>query len=89
MGIYAALAGSTKAEVIGEFGGKGFGDLQAGPGRLAVAKIGPVGNEMRRLIADPAEIDRVLVKGVDKARAIAGPVVAETKKLVGFWASKG
>jgi tryptophanyl-tRNA synthetase len=43
---------------------------------------------MRRLIADPAEIDRVLMKGVDKARDVAVPVVEETKKLVGFWTAK-
>jgi tryptophanyl-tRNA synthetase len=88
VGIYAALAGTTKADVIAEFGGKGFGTFKPALADLAVAKIGLIGNEMRRLIADPAEIDRVLAKGVDKARAIAGPVVAETKKRVGFWAPK-
>jgi tryptophanyl-tRNA synthetase len=88
VGIYAALAGTTKAEVVAEFGGKGFGTFKPALADLAVAKIGPIGNEMRRLIADPAEIDRVLMKGVDKARAIAAPVVAETKALVGFWAPK-
>ena len=35
-----------------------------------------------------AEIDKVLQTGVEKARAVAGPVVAETKRLVGFWAPK-
>src|ERR1700742_3134266 len=88
VGIYAALAGVTKAEVIAEFGGKGFGTFKPALADLAVAKIGKIGEEMRRLIADPAEIDRVLLKGVDKARAIAVPVVAETKKLVGFWEAR-
>jgi len=53
-----------------------------------VHKLGPIGAEMRRLIADPAEIDRVLTRGVQKARDIATPVVEETKALVGFWAPK-
>lgn len=88
VGIYAALSGATKADVIAEFGGKGFGTFKPALADLAVAKVGPIGDEMRRLIADPAEIDRVLLKGVDKARAIAVPVVAETKKLVGFWDPK-
>jgi tryptophanyl-tRNA synthetase len=86
VGIYAALADLTKAEVLDEFGGKGFGAFKPALADLAVAKIGPIGAEMRRLLADPVEIDRVLLKGVNKARAIAGPVVAETKRLVGFWA---
>ncbi|HVY33443.1 MAG TPA: tryptophan--tRNA ligase [Caulobacteraceae bacterium] len=85
VGIYAALAGLTKDQVLAEFGGKGFGTFKPALADLAVAKIGPIGADMRRLLADPAEIDRVLEKGVDKARAIAGPVVAETKRLVGFW----
>ncbi len=86
VGIYGALAGLTKDQVLAEFGGKGFGAFKPALADLAVAKIAPIGAEMRRLMADPAEIDRVLQKGVDKARAIAGPVVAETKRLVGFWA---
>ena len=88
VGIYAALSGVTKADVLKDFGGKGFGVFKPALAELAVAKVGPIGAEMRRLIADPAEIDRVLLKGVDKARAVAGPVVAETKKLVGFWEPK-
>jgi tryptophanyl-tRNA synthetase len=88
VGIYAALAGSTKADVLAEFGGKGFGAFKPALADLAVHKMGSIGAEMRRLIADPAEIDRVLLKGVDKARDIAAPVVEETKKLVGFWAPK-
>ena len=86
VGIYAALADLTKAQVLAEYGGQGFGAFKPALADLAVARIGPIGAEMRRLLNDPAEIDRVLQKGVDKARAIAGPVVAETKRLVGFWA---
>jgi tryptophanyl-tRNA synthetase len=40
---------------------------------------------MRGLMADPAQIDRVLAAGAEKARAIAEPILAETKKIVGFW----
>jgi tryptophanyl-tRNA synthetase len=88
VGIYAALAGVPKEQVLAEFAGKGFGAFKPALADLAVARIGPIGEEMRRLMADPAEIDRVLERGVDKARSIAGPVVAETKRLVGFWSPK-
>jgi tryptophanyl-tRNA synthetase len=86
VGIYAALAGRTKAEVLGDYAGQGFGAFKPALADLAVSTIGPVGEHMRRLLADPAEIDRILLSGVQRARAIAGPVVAETKRLVGFWA---
>ena len=40
---------------------------------------------MRGLLADPAQIDGVLAEGAEKARALAEPILAETKKIVGFW----
>ena len=51
---------------------------------LTVAKLEPMAKEMRRLLADPAEIDRILKSGAQKARAIATPVMDEVKKRVGF-----
>jgi tryptophanyl-tRNA synthetase len=88
VGIYAALSGISKAEALSQFAGKGFGAFKPALADLAVEKIGPVGAEMRRLLADPAEIDKVLQIGVEKARAVAGPIVAETKRLVGFWSPR-
>jgi tryptophanyl-tRNA synthetase len=85
VGIYAALIGRTKAEVLGEYAGQGFGAFKPALADLAVSTIGPIGEHMRRLLDDPAEIDRVLLSGAERARAIAGPVLAETKRLVGFW----
>ena len=85
IGIYAALDGRTSAEVLAEFAGQGFGAFKPKLADLAVEKLGPVGAEMRRLMADPAEIDRVLAKGAERARAAAAPTLADTRKLVGFW----
>jgi tryptophanyl-tRNA synthetase len=39
---------------------------------------------MRRLLADPAGIDRVLVDGAARARAIAAPIMREVRDLAGF-----
>jgi len=86
VGIYAALAGQTKAEVLAIYGGQGFGQsFKPALADLLVDKLGPVSERMRRLMADPAEIDRILAAGADAARVIAAPVLAETKRLVGFW----
>jgi tryptophanyl-tRNA synthetase len=86
VGVYAALAGSTPAKVLAEFAGQGFGAFKPRLADLAVSVLGPVGDRMRRLMADPAEIDRVLSAGAEKARALADPIVAETKRKVGFLA---
>ncbi|WP_421784649.1 tryptophan--tRNA ligase [Hyphobacterium sp.] len=85
VGIYAALAGSSKEQVIAEFAGQGFGAFKPKLAELAVERLAPVANEYARLINDPAEIDRVLAKGAERARTVAGPVIAEVKDVVGFW----
>jgi tryptophanyl-tRNA synthetase len=83
--IYAALADETKAQVLARFAGQGFGAFKPALAEVAVEKLGKVTAEMRRLMADPAEVDRVLADGAERARAIAAPILAETRALVGFW----
>jgi tryptophanyl-tRNA synthetase len=85
VGIYAALSGQTKAQVLGAFGGQGFGSFKPALAEMVVERLGPVSEAMRRLMADPAEIDRVLAGGAERARAIAAPILAETRRIVGFW----
>jgi tryptophanyl-tRNA synthetase len=85
VGIYAALADKPKEAVLAEFAGQGFGAFKPALADLAVATLGPVGERMRRLLDDPAEIDSILAKGAEKARETAAPTVAEVRKLVGFW----
>lgn len=84
VGIYAALCDKTAAEVLNEFGGKGFGHFKPALADLAVSVLAPITSEMRRLLADPAEIDRMIVDGVDRAEKVAGPILKRTKELVGF-----
>lgn len=86
IGIYAALSGRTAQDVLTEFAGQGFGAFKPKLADLAVAVMGPIGDEMRRYLADPAEIDRILCDGAERARAVAAPNMAEVRKIVGFWA---
>ncbi len=85
VGIFAALSGQTKAEVLAEYAGKGFGTFKPALAELAVEKLAPVGERMRGLLGDPAVLDAILAKGAQKAREAAAPTLAEVKKLVGFW----
>jgi tryptophanyl-tRNA synthetase len=86
--IYAALADSTPADVIAEFGGKGFGVFKPALADLAVSKLEPISREMARLMADPAEIDRILGEGATHARAIAQPVLEQALDLMGMVRSR-
>jgi tryptophanyl-tRNA synthetase len=82
--IYAALADESRDAVIANFAGQQFSGFKVALADLAVAKLTPIATEMRRLMGDPAEIDRILKSGAEKARAIAAPVMDEVKRLVGF-----
>jgi tryptophanyl-tRNA synthetase len=84
VGIYAALAGKTKSDVLREFGGGQFSAFKPALADLAVEKISPIADEMRRLLADPAYIDGVLVDGANRARAIAEKTMAGVSDVIGF-----
>jgi tryptophanyl-tRNA synthetase len=83
VGIYGALSGKSDAEVLAAFAGQGFGVFKPALADLVVAKIAPIGAELRRLEADPAYLSGVLADGAERARAIAGRTIAEVKKIVG------
>ena len=70
--------------MIAQFAGQQFSGFKTALADLTVAKLEPITAEMRRLLADPAEIDRILKDGAQKARAIATPMMDEVKKTVGL-----
>ncbi|HEU4359386.1 MAG TPA: tryptophan--tRNA ligase [Xanthobacteraceae bacterium] len=84
VGIHAALSGKTKADVLNEFGGAQFSTFKAALVELAVAKLGPINAEMKRLMADPIYIDSVLADGAARARALAAETIKAVKDIVGF-----
>ena len=84
VGIYAALADQTAGEVLGEFGGKGFGEFKPALADLAVSVLGPIAAEMRGLAEDHAYVDSVLRDGAERASAIANPILKEVQEVVGL-----
>jgi tryptophanyl-tRNA synthetase len=84
VGIYAALADTDVEAVLGEFGGQGFGAFKPALADLAVAKLSPVQDEMRRLMDDAAHVDTVLHAGAEKANDLATSILKEVQDLVGF-----
>ncbi len=86
--IYAALAGHTVDQVIRDFSGAQFGSFKPALADLAVAKLSPITTEMNRLMADPAEIDRILGDGADRADAIARPILEQVYDITGMIRSR-
>ena len=67
-----------------EFGGAQFSTFKTALVDLAVAKLGPIGAEMKRLMQDPVYIDSVLADGSARAQAIAAETMKAVKDIVGF-----
>ena len=82
--IYAALQEVSLEDAITEVGGQQFGQFKPALAELAVEKLGPISGEMTRLMSDPAEIDRILATGAEKARAITASILAKTYEIVGM-----
>ena len=84
VGIFAGLSGRTAEDILSEFGGQGFGVFKPALAELCVSQIAPISLEMNKLLEQPEEIDRLLEKGAGQAQAIAAPILAEVKQLIGF-----
>ncbi len=82
--IYAALADLTPQQVLDLYPGAGWGTFKPALADLAVDRLAPISAEMARLMADPAEIDRILARGAERARGIAAPVLERTYEIVGL-----
>jgi len=84
VGIYAALDDKPVDAVLQEYGGQGFGVFKPALADLAVARLGPIQDELRRLLAAPDQIDSVLGQGAEQAAATAQPILKEIHEIVGF-----
>lgn len=86
--IFAALSERSHADVMAEVEGMQWGTFKPLLADLAVEKLSPISRAMSRLMADPAEIDRILGKGAERADAIAAPILQKTYDLVGLVSSR-
>ena len=84
VGIYAALAGTTRAGVLAQFGNAQFSTFKSALVDLSVAKLGPIGAEMKRLLRDPVTIDAILADGAARAQKLAAETMRAVKDIVGF-----
>jgi tryptophanyl-tRNA synthetase len=84
VGIYAALADTSRAAVLQQFGNAQFSTFKTALTDLAVAKLGPIGADMKRLQNDPATIDAILADGSARARKLAGETMKAVKDIVGL-----
>jgi tryptophanyl-tRNA synthetase len=84
VGIYAALAGTTRADVLKEFGNAQFSTFKSALVDLLVGTLVPIGAEMKRLMGDPTAIDAILADGAGRAQKLARQTMNAVKDIVGL-----
>ena len=82
--ILAAVSGTPIPQLEEEFVGKMYGHLKVAVADAVVERLAPVRERALELLADPAELDRILASGAEKARAVATPVLEDVYAKVGF-----
>jgi len=84
LGILALLTGSAVPALESEFAGKGYGDLKGAVADAVVAEFEPIRARALELLADPAELDRMLAFNAARANEIAEATLARVYDAVGF-----
>jgi tryptophanyl-tRNA synthetase len=82
--IYAALDDKSVAEVLAEYGGRGFGAFKPALGELLVEVLGPIAARFNELRADRESLDAILARGASKAREMAAPTLSAAYQALGL-----
>ena len=84
VGIYAAVTGESVGQVLARFAGQGFGQFKPALADALIALIAPLRARLEDFRRDPAELDRLLAIGADRASEMAAPTLAEAYRSVGL-----
>ena len=88
LGIYSAITGEGVDSLVARFEGAGYGALKTELAEVVVAAIEPIRNRAEELLSDPAELDRLLARGADKANELAEQTLATVYERIGFVTAK-
>ena len=84
IGIYSSLANSTLENSVQDFTGKNFSEFKDKLSQILIDKIGPISNEIKRLLKDKSYLDKILDDGCKKADSIASIKIKKIRDIVGF-----
>jgi tryptophanyl-tRNA synthetase len=84
LSILSAFTGTPVAALEESFQGKGYGDLKGEVADAVVAELEPVRARTLELLDDPAELDRLLAVGAERAETIASETLAKVYERIGF-----
>jgi tryptophanyl-tRNA synthetase len=89
MTVLAVATDTSVEQVQADFAGRGYGDFKAAVAEAVVALLAPVRERYAELMADPAELDRVLAGGAARAAEVATATLADVRARIGLLAPAG
>jgi tryptophanyl-tRNA synthetase len=84
--IYAALTGRGVDDLVAAYAGKGYGDLKKDLAEVVAEFVRPIQERTRGYLDDPAQLDKLLAIGAEKARAVSSATLRTVYDRVGFLA---
>ncbi len=84
--IYATLSGRTIDDLVEAYAGKGYGDLKKDLAEVLVEWVRPIQERTRAYLEDPAQLDKLLAIGAEKARSVAAGTLRTVYQRIGFLA---
>ncbi len=84
MTMFQVFSGRTLEQIEAEFAGRGYGDFKKALVELVVAEFTPIRERATALLADPAELDRLLAGNADRASSIANATLETVYDRIGF-----
>ena len=82
--LLAALTGESPDAIETRYEGSGYGQFKADVGEAVVEAVTPIQERYRELRADPAELQRLLARGAEKARKASEPTLDAMFDRMGF-----
>ncbi len=79
-----AILQQPMEQIVANYAERGYGDLKKDTAEIVVEAIAPLRERTPEFLADPAELQRIMHSGADKARAVAGVTLASVYDKVGF-----
>ena len=79
-----ALTGRSMSDIVDGYAGRGYGDLKSETAEIVVEFVRPIRERVTDLVADPAELSRLMGIGARKARHTAAQTLADVYQRVGF-----
>ena len=82
--IFSVLDGRSVDHLVAQYAGGGYGALKKDLAEVVTLSFSPIRERTQELLADPAELDRILARAAERANETADSTLARVYDLIGL-----